>query len=707
MEGGGSQQGDCGPVDARDRREEDRREGSAFERLKRRVLSGYVPEPTPAIRGPIEEPKPGRVGVSCSGGGVRSAAYNLGVLQHLQAEGVLKRAKYLSAVSGGSYVAAAMTLARHSTSEPFAPGSPEEQYLRNRTTYLAPHGGEAIFFVYRMLLGLAINLLLFALVLGIPALIVGLILRAGGFTGLEGSAPPGWATWAARGFGAASLLTAAGYLVAKFSGETARRTVQTWAVRLLLVAAAIAFTFLLVPELVIVLRDLSGDSSNSSTAQDAVSAAVPAASLATILLGLIAQLRAKPRKELGEQAGKIATAVGKATPKIKLALVKVAGAIAVPLLALTWIVLVVNWTISKPDAVPAEIALPVAIVVLLALYFGGNLTSWSLHPFYRSRLATAFALERTPDGKEAQALDPYAIPAMADAQPPKPAKWPTLLVCAAANISDPGATPYGRPITAFTFSHDHLGGPLVGYVPTGEYEEHVSNARSDVMTAVAVSGAAVSPSMGKLTQRSARALLTLANVRLGVWLPNPRDIPRNDPSKARKEPRSPRPSFLLREMLGINTVRGRYLYVTDGGHYENLGLVELLRRGCTQIYCFDAGSGNTLSAFGEAIALARSELQVEISNVEVAPLRIRKNGRSAEDCLVADIRYEDGTAGKLLYARQLLTDDAPYDVLAHAGKDPNFPHDPIADQFFTDQRFEAYRAIGELAASHALAKLPL
>ena len=48
MEGGGSQQGDCGPVDARDRREADRREGSAFKRFKQRVLSGYVPEPTPA-----------------------------------------------------------------------------------------------------------------------------------------------------------------------------------------------------------------------------------------------------------------------------------------------------------------------------------------------------------------------------------------------------------------------------------------------------------------------------------------------------------------------------------------------------------------------------------------------------------------------------------------------------------------------------------
>ena len=146
MEGGGSQQGDCGPVDARDRREADRRDETPAKRFWRRVLSGYVPEPLPAIRRPIQEPQPGRIGICCSGGGVRSAAYNLGVLQHLQQQGVLKRTAYLSAVSGGSYIAAALTLARRSTSRPFAPGSPEEQYLRNRTTYLAPHGGEAVFF---------------------------------------------------------------------------------------------------------------------------------------------------------------------------------------------------------------------------------------------------------------------------------------------------------------------------------------------------------------------------------------------------------------------------------------------------------------------------------------------------------------------------------------------------------------------------------
>ena len=59
-------------------------------------------------------------------------------------------------------------------------------------------------------------------------------------------------------------------------------------------------------------------------------------------------------------------------------------------------------------------------------------------------------------------------------------------------------------------------------------------------------------------------------------------------SKSKRLRPRPRPRYLLKELLGWNSVNDKYLYVTDGGHYENLGLVELLRRGCTKIYCLDA-----------------------------------------------------------------------------------------------------------------------
>ena len=194
--------------------------------------------------------------------------------------------------------------------------------------------------------------------------------------------------------------------------------------------------------------------------------------------------------------------------------------------------------------------------------------------------------------------------------------------------------------------------------------------------------------------------MALANVRLGVWVPNPRRI---DTFRQRDHvyPR-PRPSYLLREMLGRNPINAPFLYVTDGGHYENLGLVELLRRGCTEIYCFDAGN-DKMDALGDAVSLARSELNVEIE-VDTSALEPGEDGFAEKDCVCGKITYpgKKPVEGKLYYARTVMTHDSPVDVLTYHASDARFPHDPTADQLYTDQRFEAYRALGAGAGRHVL-----
>ena len=92
-----------------------------------------------------EKPRGRRIGISLSGGGIRSAAFNLGALQALQEERVLGSAEYVAAVSGGNYIASALTIS-HAYAEPgaedghplWAHGSPEERLLRRNTNYLAP-----------------------------------------------------------------------------------------------------------------------------------------------------------------------------------------------------------------------------------------------------------------------------------------------------------------------------------------------------------------------------------------------------------------------------------------------------------------------------------------------------------------------------------------------------------------------------------------
>jgi hypothetical protein len=697
--------------------------------LWRRILIGEQPPPLAAYRDRLKAPDAGRLGICCSGGGIRSAAYSLGALQVLQQRQELQRARYLSAVSGGSYIASAFTLAAKVDGtddsvagalgigvdgdvrkQPFAPGSPEEQYLRNRTTYLAPTGVERIFFIYRALLGLAFNVLFIGLLLGLPAIGLGLGLNAVGYDGLLGpgghtAAAPGWVATATICAVAASVGLAVLYLLAHFKWEWLRLAVQTWTVRVLFVALGLAFLGLLVPELVAFVRGLGGRATDPTAAQGGVAIGVPSVSLATILVGLAAQLRGaiKTPAQLIKTAGAGVKAIRRARAGLRTAVINVAGGVAVPLLVLSWFVLVVAWTCSHSTTGSVGndvwIALGSGAGAFAIFYSLADLTSWSLHPFYRRRLASVFALRRTASG-EAEERKVDELPSLSSLEQvnrPDVRPWPELLVCAAANVSDRAATPFGRPVTSYTFSQSELGGPLVGWVDTKEYEDYFPQARVDTMTAVAVSGAAVSPSMGKLTKAPFRALLAIANVRLGVWMPNPREL-----CSPRRMPRRPRPQYLIREVLGLNSIRDRYLYVTDGGHYENLGLVELLRRGCKQVYVFDASGGPTLESFGDAIAIARSELDVEI-DIDVDPLAVDPaTGQAKADCAAGLIRYPgDEVPGRIVYARQVLTPGAPYDVQAHALADPRFPHDSTADQFFTDQRFEAYRALGACAARHA------
>ena len=186
-----------------------------------------------------------------------------------------------------------------------------------------------------------------------------------------------------------------------------------------------------------------------------------------------------------------------------------------------------------------------------------------------------------------------------------------------------------------------------------------------------------------------------------MWVPNPRRLQKFE---GRFFPR-PRPSYLLRELLGRSPVNAPFLYVTDGGHYENLGIVELLRRGCTQIYAFDASNDDHCETLGDAISLARSELEVEIDIDWKDVIPEGKSKLAANDYVTGEIWFPGDVlpSGRLYYARPVMTPAAPGDVKAYHQKDKRFPHDPTADQLYTDQRFEAYRALGALAGRHVVA----
>jgi hypothetical protein len=770
---GSTEQPDHACVDAGLLRTVDARKRHAASRWTKRdrldyLLYGRRPEPIPSYTGVVEPPEAGKIGIACSGGGIRSAAFSLGALQVLQRERVLQQSRYLAAVSGGSYIASAFCMVRktwsgtdrppagrpgHDDSDPaavtdehppFFPGSPEEQYLRNRSSYLAPGLTGKLQLAIRVLIGIGINIGFLALFLIVCGTGLGLLYGAlfpelarhvGAdrmcahqlchFTPL---ALPGGIYWPVIGIAAAGVVLGGGAIVAYRWPARLRDFAEAWSLRLLLLGAGAAVLLIGIPLLVSLVRAWGTVRSSAVTVKPSVHPATTAGQIlglgaggaATVGGAILLQLRAEWAnvKKLEKQVAADAKWYRGLSQRLRLMIAYLAAAVLGPLLALTMTLVASNAVLNLVHPYVRWIVFGIAATAFAVIYSVADLTTWSLHPFYRRRLASVFALKRIrrperepPIAKDeagiAEERDYHLRVRLSETAIPHSEHgrqvWPTLLVCAAANVSDDAATPPGRAVTSFTFSATAMGGPLVGAVGTRELEDACDARRASYFTlpaAVAMSGAAISPSMGKMTRRPLRFLMALANLRLGVWVPNPRRIDMFE-KRDHVYPR-PRPSYLARELFGINKLDAPYLYVTDGGHYENLGLVELLRRGCTEIYCFDASNDN-FDALGDALSLARSELEVEIelSSSEMKPAA---DGIATDNCVKATVRYPgaDAPTAHIYYARAVMTADVPADVLSYHARDPQFPHDSTSDQLYPDQRFEAYRALGACAAQHAL-----
>jgi hypothetical protein len=304
--------------------------------------------------------------------------------------------------------------------------------------------------------------------------------------------------------------------------------------------------------------------------------------------------------------------------------------------------------------------------------------------------------------------------------------FPQVIFVAAAALSGQSRTPPGRRAAAFSLSWDYVGGPDVGWVRTSTLEKTCKPAlRRDVtvQAAMAVSGAAFASAMGRHADAVQR-LLALSNVRLGTWLPNPGFLAELGRRYAGwRTPRLPgarRLPYQLREIIGAYPAEGRMLLCTDGGHWENLGLVELLRHRCRTVVCIDA-SGDAppfATTLSEAVTLAYEELGVRITLTDptaivpgsadpLDPPEVleRLNARLSRSAVLRGvIEYPepfrlDGepapcSTGTLIVAKALLTRDVPYELLSYALKETAFPHQGTSDQFFDHEQFDAYRALG-------------
>jgi len=244
----------------------------------------------------------------------------------------------------------------------------------------------------------------------------------------------------------------------------------------------------------------------------------------------------------------------------------------------------------------------------------------------------------------------------------------------------------------FLFSKHWTGSRAVGYSPTASWK---TNGRSlDLATAVAISGAAASPQMGLGSVPSLSALMTLLNIRLGYWIVNP---------KHPKRFISPGFSCILREMTGASmTEAASWLNLSDGGHIENMGLHELLRRRCKFVVCVD-GEADPDSTFPGQLTLIRQAqidlgIQIEPRLDEIRPDPTSRTSKAHAQLF--RIKYPttvDGRpagTGLLLYLKLSLTGDEAELLKRYRHMNPDFPHQSTLNQFYDEEQFEAYRQLG-------------
>ena len=228
-------------------------------------------------------------------------------------------------------------------------------------------------------------------------------------------------------------------------------------------------------------------------------------------------------------------------------------------------------------------------------------------------------------------------------------------------------------------------------------------------TAMAISGAAASPNMGHYTTGAVAFLLTIFSVRLGWWLGNPR-------IKKSWESGRPRSSWnaLMNELTGNTNDDQSEVYLSDGGHFENLAIYELIRRRCRVIIACDAGADPSFSCNDLASAIEKCRVDfkttIEIDLKEIRPSLAllpgdQKLRASKTPFTIGTIHYPDESEGILIYVKPSLNTDLPQDVLAYARLAEEFPHQSTVDQFFDETQFESYRALGFACASAAIEEI--
>lgn len=380
---------------------------------------------------------------------------------------------------------------------------------------------------------------------------------------------------------------------------------------------------------------------------------------------------------------------------------------------------VIAGALRNPDyglfiAVGLQACAALLLVALVHAFGRVNVNRYSMHAVYRNRLARAFLGCAREDA--VRGADPFTGFDPADNPPFKTFLRPVTgqrlfpVINATLNVtSSSNAAMAERKAESFAATPQFCGSAELldrqgAFVPTELYAGmeslHNENGRDNgprLGTLLTISGAALSPNWGYHSSRLTAFLMTLFNVRLGVWLPNPANA--TDKELQLSKPANSE-AALFNELLGQTTDNSQAIYLSDGGHFENLGVYEMLRRRCRRILVIDSGQDSdcAFADLGNAIRKARIDLDADIRMpaMQIYARKLLASDKNLKGVGFArgTVVYAGGATGEILYVKPSYVADIPADVRAYGASDESFPHDSTSAQWFTESQFESYRALG-------------
>lgn len=272
-----------------------------------------------------------------------------------------------------------------------------------------------------------------------------------------------------------------------------------------------------------------------------------------------------------------------------------------------------------------------------------------------------------------------------------------------------------RSSAMFVLSKLYCGSFRTGFQRSKRY----ASGSLSVGMAVATSGAAVSPGMGAgKTTASQAMLMTLLNLRLGFWAPSP--------GNEHWESRQTRlwPLHTLREFLSQTTDLSSYCYLTDGGHFDNLGIYSLVERGCRYIVAVDAVADPEpcFSDLGNAIRRCRIDFNADIDLDVTTFIKSKDNSFVNQHYAIGQIVYSEehvktlgwkhttlsARTGVIVYIKSSLLrneKELRADVRQYGIENSSFPQQSTINQWFDEAQFESYRQLGRHCALQAFDKV--